>query len=377
MFCTNCGAKIDNNAKFCGKCGGAVLKQVLAEKKEFAAESKSSDTTSENTKENSKSYIAEVIYAKSRRRLYFGYSLLALAAIIFTYQHNYIANLISGPRSMNGVSLENELLSGNVKDININLQLPPDSVYHAGYTHITQTINKNTNQVESETTDSEYYLTVIGRHVLVLEGMPNQLPSGNFEGVVVSLSTELQSKLAADFNNTPELKGLSNSILPYALSNKGMTGLDAFWVFLFGIGLLCWGGFLTYRRTNDREDKKHYAYQIVSLAGYQSIDDLSNDFIQAEQAGTVEIGGYKLSNKFLFEDNFFSFKIYPLSQMYWAYKKVIKKSVNFIPTGKDYEIVMHFKPEQTVSIKELEESINQHLLLLIHLCPGAKFGYTK
>src|SRR3989344_918834 len=378
MYCKNCGNKIDNDTKFCAKCGVAVSNSHTVESKDFiVGNSKPTSSISENTERHSESYIAKIIHAKSRRRLYFGYFLLALATIILLYQYNYISNLISGPRSMSGITPENELLSGSIKDININLQLSPDSVYQAGYTHITQTINKNTNQVESETTDSEYYLTIIGRHVLVLEGAPNQMPNGNFEGVVDSLSSELQSKLTADFNGIPELAGLSGSILPYVISNKGMVGLDAFWAFLFGIGLLCWGGFLTYKRMTDRADKKHYAYQIASLVGYHSIDDFSNDFIEAKQAGIEKIGGYTLSNKFLFQDNFFSFKVYPLSQMYWAYKKVVKKSVNFIPTGKDYEVVMHFKPKQTVSIKESDESVNKHLMLLIQLCPEAKFGYTK
>lgn len=371
MFCKHCGNKTDGDVKFCGRCGNAISSDVASK---TIADSKTGNLQVPVSVSNP---ISEVIYAKSRRRLYFGYLLLAFAAIIFIYQYNYIANLISGPRSIGATSLENELLGSNIKDLNINLELPPDSVYQAGYTYVTQTIDKNTNKVESETTDQEYYLTVIGKHVLVLEGAPNQIPSGNFEGVVVPLSSELQSKLVADFNSTPELSGLGSSILPYALSNKGMTGLDSFWGFLFGIGLACWGGLIAYRRATNREDKKHYVYQIASLAGYQDMDDLSKDFINANAAGVIKIGDYKLSSKFLSRDNFFSFEIYPMSQMFWAYKKVTKKSVNFIPTGKDYEIVMHFKPNKIVSIKEPEENINQHLLLLIHLCPEAKFGYTK
>ena len=371
MFCKNCGNNIDNDAKFCGKCGKATSGDVVPEKTINKLDNFQATDT------NKSDFLSKIIHAKSRRRLYFGYFLIAIAAIIFIYQHNYISNLISGPRSISETALESELVSGNVKDININLALSPDSVYQAGYTYVTQTLDKYTNKVESETTDQEYYLTIIGRHVLVLEGTPNQIPSGNFEGVVVPLSSELQGKLVADFNGVPELSGLGGSILPYMLSNKGMTGVDSFWGFLFGIALVCWGGFLTYRRATDRADKKHYAFQIASAAGYPNMDNFSKDFIVANEAGIVKVGGYKLSSKFLSRENFFSFEVYPMSQMFWAYKKVVKKSVNFIPTGKDYEVVMHFRPNKTISIKESEENVNQHLMLLIHLCPEAKFGYTK
>lgn len=369
MFCSNCGNKIDDSAKFCGKCG----KPVGVDLKKFGG----NDSPHAPDSVSGSNYLSRIIHAKSNRRLYFGYLLLAIAAIIFIYQHNYISNLISGPRSISESALENELQSGNIKDLNISLNLAPNSVYQAGYTYVVQTIDQTTNKVEGETTDQEYYLTVIGQHVLVLEGAPNQIPSGNFEGVVMPLSSELHGNLVSDFNSVSKLSGLSGSILPYMLSNKGMTGLDAFWGFLFAIGLACWGGFLTFRRVTDREDRKHYAFQIASTAGYPGMDNFSKDFIAANEAGIIKVGGYKLSSKFLSRENFFSFEVYPMSQMFWAYKKVVRKSVNFIPTGKDYEIVMHFRPNKTLSIKESEENVNQHLMLLVHLCPEAKFGYTK
>jgi hypothetical protein len=107
------------------------------------------------------------------------------------------------------------------------------------------------------------------------------------------------------------------------------------------------------------------------------MDDFSDDFIKSAKAGVMKIGKYRLSDKFLSISTFFSFNVYPLSQMYWIYKKVINKRVNFVPVGKDYEIVMHFKPNKTVAIGESEEKVNQHLLILTALCPEAKFGYTE
>ena len=63
--------------------------------------------------------------------------------------------------------------------------------------------------------------------------------------------------------------------------------------------------------------------------------------------------------------------------MYWSYKKITKRRVNFIPTGKDYGVVMHFRQNKVITLKEPEKTVEQHLMLLIKLCPHAKFGYTK
>jgi hypothetical protein len=322
------------------------------------------------------SNIANIIHAKSRRRLYFGYILLILSGLIFLWQLKYISNLFSGPRPIVGEALESELLSGNIKSVNINLRLPRDSVFQTGYTNVTKKIDKYTNKVESQTTDSEYYITLIGKHILVLESTPDKLPSGHFSGVIIPLQSDLRRKLIDDFNSTQGLAGWGDYIFPFTLSNKSMLEFSGFWVFLIGIGLLCWGAILVYRRTTDIEDNKHYAYRIAKTAGYYSIDSLSADYIISRQAGMVEIGKYHLCNQFLFANRFFSFKIYPLSQMIWAYKKVTKKSINFIPMGVDHTLVMHFRPNVMVEIKEPEENVNKHLILLTSLCPEAKFGYN-
>ncbi|HEU0051339.1 MAG TPA: hypothetical protein VFQ60_04790, partial [Patescibacteria group bacterium] len=84
-----------------------------------------------------------------------------------------------------------------------------------------------------------------------------------------------------------------------------------------------------------------------------------------------------LTDKFLFSESYFHFKIYPLSQLHWAYKKVIKKSVNFIPTGKDYGLVMHFRPNITAEARESEDKVHKHLMLIAALYPAVKIGYTK
>jgi|WetSurMetagenome_2_1015567.scaffolds.fasta_scaffold43901_1 hypothetical protein len=323
------------------------------------------------------SNLAKVIQAKSRRRLYFGCFLLILSIIILFWQYNFISNLLSGPITMDSKALEYQLINNNVKNININLKLPPDGVYTTGYANINKKVNKYTGEVISQTTESEYYLTTIGSHLLIIEGKPGQLPSGNFSGVIIPLESNIRHSLISDFNGSSESVGLGEYLLPYTLSNKSMFNFPGFWLFLLGIGLVSWGVLLVYRRITDIEDKKHYAYLIAKSMGYNTIENLGADYAESKQAGTVEIGNhYRLSNKFLFADKFFSFKIYPLSQLHWAYKKITKKSLNFIPYGKDYAIVMHFRPKEMVEIKSSEDNINKTLFLLTQLCPETKYGYS-
>lgn len=375
MYCNNCGHKNLENAKYCQKCGKPVGKHAFSEQEEVGNEAPKTHQPETINAENS-SYLAKIIRAKSLKRLYFGFALVGIACVIFLSQQNYITNLISGPRSIDPQTLEAEIVNGNIKDINVNIPLAPDSVYSAGYTHITQTINQNTNQVENTTTDSQYYVTILGKHIVVLEGTPNVTPIVSFEGVVIPLPSDLQSKLIADFNNNPKLADLSSTILPYEISNKGITGIDQFWYFLIGVGILLWGAIVVFRRLSDLDDKNHYLYKIATTAGYKNLDDLSNDFEKAKQEKSIQIGKFTLNSRFLFADNYFSLNVYPISQLFWAYKKITtRKLYGVVPLSKSHGLVLHFRPKQTVSIGENEESIHQHLYILAQLCPTAKIGY--
>lgn len=360
MYCENCGNKNESGVKFCSKCGTSIATENA--KKGIGKSPKDS-------------HLPEIISEKSHKRLYFGILLVTISFLIFFAERNYISNILSGPRLKTPEAIEQELVAGNPKDINVNLQLNPSAVYQSGYTHITQSVNSSTNQVESETTDSEYYLTIIGKHILVLEGKPNQKPSSNFIGAVIPIPQDLESSISAEFNKTPELVGLDKYILPYAISDKGIFNLDNIWTLLIGVALFVWGGILTFKRLGDIDDKNHYAYGLITVLGYKNIDDFSKDFVAAKDAGILSIGNFSLSNKFLYNEGFFSFSIYPMSQMFWAYKQVVRKSVNLIPTGKDYKVVMNFRPKTSVEIKESEEDVNKHLYLLTKLYPWAKFGY--
>src|SRR5438034_340683 len=50
--------------------------------------------------------------------------------------------------------------------------------------------------------------------------------------------------------------------------------------------------------------------------------------------------GWVVTDQFLLRSTFFSFDVLRLSDLLWAYKKVTKHSVNFIPTGKTYDAVL-------------------------------------
>lgn len=380
MFCENCGNKLDEDAKFCNKCGRST--DPLNSQKTAAPRAATTTSHDAGAMRNPQpqSYLASVIRLKSKRRLYFASCLLTAAVIIFITQANYISNIFSGPRSVDSVTLENELMGGQVKDWNINLPLSSDSVYGTGWVLITNTVDENTNQVESTSTSKEYFGTLLGQHILVLENDPGQTPSGNFEGIIKPLRDDLKQGLINDFNSDPSLQNLNASgrLLPYMLSNDSIYSMDNFGYVLFAIILFAWGAILFSRRIIDMDDKKHYIYRTMKAAGYESFDKLSEDFVASQKQMNAKIGAYYLTTKFLFRESFFSFRVYPLSELHWIYKKVTTKNRSFSKSqSKYYSAVLHFKPHEQIELGGNEKQVDDCLLALATLRPGVKIGYTK
>jgi len=228
MLCKKCGKENDGDAKFCLFCGNNLSSSNLNTKLSFGE--------------------------KIKHFFVVGIGLAAVigAFIIFISSYNFFLNVISGPRAITAETLEQEMVSGNIKDINVILSLPYGEVYQSGYTGITKTVNQDTNQVESQTTDSEYYITKLGQHLLVLEGTPGQMPAGDFRGAVIPLRSDLQQQMVSDFSNDADLQNLTSSILPYTVTNKGMTAVDSFGLIILGLILLIFGASILFKTLGDR-----------------------------------------------------------------------------------------------------------------------------
>ena len=374
MFCSNCGSKLNPDAKFCNKCGSRVDDAITV------SIDATNSTTTTPASHDTDNYLASIIRAKSKRRLYFSICLLIISIVIFASQSNYISNVLSGPRAIDPTTLENELLGGNIKDWNVSIPISADSVYGTGWVLVTSEVNESTNQVESTSTSKEYFGTLLGQHILVLEIGPGQTPSGNFQGIVKPIRDDLRQGLINDFNNDPDLRSINagSRLLPYMLSDDSIFSMDAFAPVFIGIILFAWGAILFLRRIRDLEDKKHYIYRTMKSAGYNSITELSDDLAGSMKQMDAKVGLYRLTTKFLFRERFFSFTIYPLSELFWAYKKVTSKKRSFsTKTSSYYSAILNFKPNKSVEIGGTEKQTNDCLLALAALRPGIKIGYTK
>jgi hypothetical protein len=85
--------------------------------------------------------------------------------------------------------------------------------------------------------------------------------------------------------------------------------------------------------------------------------------------------GWRLGNKFLMRSTFFTFNVLRFHDVLWAYKKITRHSINFIPTGKTYEaIVACYGGTATIGGKE--KQVNELLNFIQQRAPWAIYGFS-
>src|SRR5437870_3174601 len=86
-------------------------------------------------------------------------------------------------------------------------------------------------------------------------------------------------------------------------------------------------------------------------------------------------GGWRVTDKYLIQSAPFAFDLLRLSDLLWAYKKVTKHSVNFIPTGKTYACVLACYGG-TAEVTGREKDVDSLLSFAAERAPWAVFGFT-
>jgi hypothetical protein len=190
-------------------------------------------------------------------------------------------------------------------------------------------------------------------------------------GQVTPLSSDLEQQLF----NTPEKQALRQDFYPFYLT-KGdfrtrgyiaIAGFLVFGFFLIKISLPNWR-YLQNPMTIPVIKKVSNWGDIYSISA-----DIEREFHNPQLRGE---NNWKLTDKYLIKSGFFSFNLLRIIDLLWAYKRVTKHSVNFIPTGKTYEAVLVCNGGKA-SIKGSDDLINAILQFVGKRAPWAIFGYSR
>ncbi len=99
--------------------------------------------------------------------------------------------------------------------------------------------------------------------------------------------------------------------------------------------------------------------------------------IESELRGDTEaVGSARVSQHWILRSETFGLSLCRMSEIVWAYKKVTKRSVNFIPTGKSYSATVFRRSGSYTSVDAREKEVDHLLQIIASRAPWALLGFT-
>jgi len=111
---------------------------------------------------------------------------------------------------------------------------------------------------------------------------------------------------------------------------------------------------------------------------YGNAEQLSQQIEAEFQPAMIrKYGKLQITPQWMVRRKMFSTWVSPVGDLVWIYKKVTKHSVNFIPTGKTYSVVLVGRHRQRTEEQMKEKAVNEMLGDLAARVPWALFGFSK
>jgi hypothetical protein len=284
-------------------------------------------------------------------------------------QYRYLRNCFLGPQKIESA----ELLK-----ITDPSQLDRDFVTFTSEKAFDTGFQKVSKSRSSETTTNKYVVALVGgEKALLVEAQPSDnLDKPTFTGGLSTISYDVQTKIVDPLlQEAPTMKA---RMLPMLLE----TGDYRTWSYalvpllLGGIGICSWNIYQAKARSED--PRKHPVYK--SLSRYGEADLMATN-IDRELRTHYNIEELKTETTYitpawLIHPQTYGLHVIQLDKLMWVYKKVTSHSVNFIPTGKSYELLMHDSLGREHTIKMSENLVHDTIEQINRYAPWAVVGFT-
>jgi hypothetical protein len=310
-------------------------------------------------------WILRTVRTTSRRRFIAWTVALAVVCGLVAANRRYVENFLGGPHDMGQADLD------AIRDVSTAEK------YYARVrgseaidTGIHQVTVRTQNGVETgRSITGAYFALVVGDRLLVCRSSSGA--GTTFEGELAPMPAELDQQIF----DSAEMRELRPRFYPFYLTDESFR-YPGYWALaglaVFGILLVKFGG-SAWKHLQD--PSSHPVVQRVATWG----DPIGVAVTAEREARAPRLkggGGWLLTDRFLIQKTFFTFELLRLDDLLWAYKKVTKHSVNFIPTGKTYDAVLSCKGG-SATVQGSEKAVDEMLAFAAEHTPWAVFGFSK
>ena len=303
--------------------------------------------------------------------------IVVIVAVIggFFWNGRYLANVILGPSA-----IEQEKLLFGKSDLPNTfrnyVKVNADEVYDTGATYV------EVSKYNVETVKSKYIILEIKDKLLLAEidpsaGIVDGAKNVSLTGAITEIASGENDKILEPLlRKQPELR---SDMLPFILKAKN----DFYTPALIGTGvgllLLTIAGICLWSALKKVGNPEESAI-MKSLTAYGSPLQVAAS-IDSEVSGQHEkIGPIYLLPTWIVKNNTFSVSVQHVEDIVWMYKKVTKHSVNFIPTGKTYEVILHNAQGNIINLNGSflnDQKTNEMLEKIYQRVPWVVTGYDN
>jgi hypothetical protein len=295
--------------------------------------------------------------------------ILAIIILVVAGNYRYCANFVLGCQSISNAELA-AITSPEQRWRNF-ISVSGTKSVSAGYQDVVNH-TENGRLVSTEIKDEYVYLRV-GEKILLVKAPPGkeQLEySGALEYTTDPVKQDLLRPLAA------EDAELASAVLPFTL-NAADYRSNAYTMLIIGLpllGLALWNCLKAMRRISEIQLSPVWKH----LAVYGNAEQLSQQIEAELQPAMIrKYGKLQIAQQWMVRRKTFSTWVSPVGDLVWIYKKVTKHSVNFIPTGKTYSVVLVGRHRQRIEEQMKEKAVNEMLADLTARVPWVLFGFTQ
>jgi len=311
---------------------------------------------------------AEVKRANRNLLLANGFVLLCLIGVLYG-NRQYYANFVLGCRRIDAAELSS--LTSPTQHFRNFVTVRGSKSVDSGYQDIVQNVEQSSGRVVSTDTKDEYILLRVGDRIVLVKA-PNSSQALEFSGELVPTTDAVKTELIAPIaSSSPDIAAM---ILPFTLDATDYR-TQGYWALGVGIPLFllcCWNLSKAFKRS--AEPQLAPVWKHVSV--YGNAEQLSSQIGTELLAPQTNYKALRLTQSWLLRKKLFSTWVSPLHDIVWAYKKVTKNSVNFIPTGKSYTIIIIGRHRQRIEHNLSQKKVDALLTELSSRVPWAVYGFN-
>jgi hypothetical protein len=296
-------------------------------------------------------------------------AILAALILIVAANYRYCANFVLGCQSLSNAEMagltspdqrwRNFVSVAGTKSANTEYR---DVVNHT-----------QSGRVVSTDIKDEYIFLRVGEKILLVKAEPGK-EKLEYSGELVETTEPVKNDLLGPL--AKEQPDLVAEVLPFTL-NAADYRSNGYVMLMVGLPLLAlalWNCLKAMRRSAEIQTSPVWK----NLAVHGNAEQLSQQIEAELQTPMIrKYGKLQIAQQWMVRRNLYSTWVSPVADLVWVYKKVTKHSVNFIPTGKTYSVVLVGRHRQRTEEQMKEKAVNEMLGDLAARVPWAIFGFTQ